>query len=420
MQPLQATGFRTILRNSATLISARVVSKFAMTIFMIVLARRLGTADFGVFSSIVAFIAFFSLVEEFGLTPPMIRRVARSREEGPRILGEIVGLKVSLGVVAYALLMLTSIALGMSPLISAILGVSMVLEILAQTVTRIFEAYERMKDVAIVTIVERSVLCVAGVAAVWLTGSIAVVGIAYVVTFVTSLGIATWLFRRNIGPFRPAFNTAAWGPMMREAMPFLLAGILSTIWTRVDIYFLTSFRTPPEVGSYNAALRVVEAQIFIPVAILGSVFPVLARLRDGPRRDFNRVLGKNFIFLLITGIAAAAGTFVFAGQIISVLFGDQYADSAAILRIFSPMIMLSFLNYLISGALIAMGREILTTITLGLGAVICVTLGFLLIPVDGAPAAGLIKVIAEASTFSIQGAILLLMIFRSRLSGSAS
>jgi O-antigen/teichoic acid export membrane protein len=271
-----------------------------------------------------------------------------------------------------------------------------------------------MKDVAIITIVERSLLCLTGVAAVFLTGSLAMVGVAYLVTFVSSLALSTYLFRRNIGPFRPAFSRAAWAPMMREALPFLTASILSTIWTRVDIYFLTTFRTPAEVGSYNAALRVVEAQIFIPVAILGSVFPVLSRLQGGPPREFNRILGKNFVFLLAAGLTVAAGTYLLSGPIISILFGDGYRDSAAILRIFSPMIVFSFLHYLTSGALVAMGRELLTTLTLGLGAVVCVTLGFIFIPGSGAQAAGLIKVAAEGLSFGIQGAVLVWMIVKSR------
>ena len=385
-----------------------------MTLFMIILARRLGSADFGVFSSVVAFIAFFSLVEEFGITPPMIRRIARAREEGPRILGDIVGLKLVLGSVAYLLLVATSAVAGVSPLIAAVLGLSMIFEILAQTVTRAFEAYERMRDVAIITIVERSLLCVLGVAAVWLTGSLVAVGAAYLVTFVSSLSLSTWLFRRNIGAFRPVFSRSAWWPVMREALPFLTASILSTIWTRVDIYFLTTFRTPAEVGSYSAALRVVEAQIFIPVAILGSVFPVLARLQGGPPREFNRILGKNFVFLLATGVLIAAGTYLFAGQVIAILFGDGYRDSAATLRVFAPMIVFSFLHYLTSGALVALGREMLTTLTLGLGAVLCVTLGFIFIPEGGSHAAGVIKVVAEGTSFGIQGAVLAWMVFHPR------
>lgn len=406
------TSFRRILRNSATLIAARVVSKFAMTLFMIVLARRLGAESFGVYSSIIAFIAFFSLVEEFGLTQPMIRRIARNRGEGTRILGEVLAVKAALGVGAYLLLLGTSIGLGVSPEITAVLGLSMILEILALTVTRAFEAYERMREVAIITIAERSLLCSTGIAAVFLGGSLAWVAAAYLVTFAGSLALATTMFGRAVGPIRVRPPRDGWRPMLREAAPFLVSSVLSIVWTRVDIYLLTSFRSAQEVGWYNAALRVVEAQIFIPVAILGSVFPVLSRLEGGSRAEFNGILGKNFLFLAALGGLIAAGTWLFAPEIIDLLFGVTYIQSAEVLRIFSPMIALAFLNYLFSGALIAMGREVIATITLGLGAAVCVTLGFAAIPAWGAPAAGAIKLGAETVAFLFQGSILLWLVVR--------
>jgi O-antigen/teichoic acid export membrane protein len=136
------------------------------------------------------------------------------------------------------------------------------------------------------------------------------------------------------------------------------------------------------------------------------VFPVLARLQGGSQGEFNRMLGKNFLFLFAAGIVIAAGTYLMAGPIISILFGEQYADSAGMLRILAPMILFSFMHYLTSGALVAMGREILTTLTLCLGAAISVTLGFMFIPASGAHAAGLIKVAAEGVTFVIEGALL--------------
>ena len=340
-----------------------------MTLFMIILARRLGTEEFGVYSSILAFIAFFSLVEEFGLNAPMIRRIARHRDRGAIILGEVFGVKAALGIAAYVMLIVTAIGLGVSPGITAILGLSMIFEILALTVTRAFEAYERMKDVAIITILERALLCLTGVAAVYYGGSLVYVSLAYLFTFACSLILAVTMFKRKVAPFRPRYSRETWKPMLREAVPFLISSILSIVWTRVDIYYLASFRTAAEIGWYTAALRVVEAQIFIPVAILGSVFPVLSRLQGESASGFNRILVKNFVFLLGLGAVIAGATYVFSSEIISLLFGDLYHESAGMLRIFSPMIVFSFLNYLFSGALIAMGRELLATYTTGTAAV---------------------------------------------------
>ncbi len=408
-----ATGFRGILRNSATLIGARIVSKFAMTVFMVILARRLGIEDFGVYSSILAFIAFFSLIEEFGMTPPMIRKISRSRPEGGAILGSVLGLKLILGGFAYAALMIASFWLDISPGITAILGLSMIFEILALTVTRAFEAFERMKYIAVITIIERVLLGVTGLGAVYMGWSLPGLSYAYLFTFLVSLVVSVCLFRRHIAPFELNFPRHEWKALLREAIPFLTASVLSLIWTRSDIYFLTSYRTSAEVGWYTAALRIVEAQIFIPVAILGSVFPVLARLYGPSLSEFTRILVKNFYFLLGVGFILAAGIYLYSAEIVLILFGQDYRESAQILRIYSPVIMFTFVNYLLGGALIAMGRERLATMTLGLGAALCVVCGFYFIPGGGGRAAGYIKLVAEAFSFVFQSLLLIVLLRRS-------
>lgn len=242
------TGFRKILKNSIILIGARITSKFAMTAFMVILARTLGAEAFGVYSSVLAFIAFFALVEEFGLTPPMIRRIAKSPDQGGKILGAVLGLKVILGVLAYLLLMVTSISLNVSPQITAILGISMIFEFLSLTITRAFEAYEKMNYVAIITIVERVVLSVTGIGAVLLAGSLVALSYAYLFTFICSLAIAVHLFRTRVSPFRVHVPRESWKMLVREAGPFVASGFLSIFWTRADIYFLTSFRSPGRSG----------------------------------------------------------------------------------------------------------------------------------------------------------------------------
>ena len=112
------------------------------------------------------------------------------------------------------------------------------------------------------------------------------------------------------------------------------------------------------------------------------------------------------VFGLFAGLLIASVTWLFAPQIVAILFGEGYRESAVILRVFAPVVVFSFLHYLTSGALVAMGRELLTTLTLGIGAAVCIVLGFIYILAEGARAAGLIKVVAEGTSFAIQGGVL--------------
>ena len=95
---------RRILWNSATLIATRSITKIGTTLLVILIARKLGDGQFGVFSSLTAFVSLFGILTEFGLTVPLIRTLAQRAETPGDMLGRVILIKVVLGVCSILLL----------------------------------------------------------------------------------------------------------------------------------------------------------------------------------------------------------------------------------------------------------------------------------------------------------------------------
>ena len=401
-----------VLRNSLTLIATRIATKLATTLVIIFVARRLGSAEFGTLSSLLAFQALFALFEEFGLTVPLIRAIAQNADAPRDLLGRVISLKSALGAAAAMLFVAASTAFHLPRDVATVFAISMFVETMATSVTRSFEGFERMEYVAVITVTERSVFCGAGIAVLLGGGGLIQLAWVFVASNVTALSTGLWLFIRFAG--RPRFTIAKSEAMrlLKEALPFALAALLSVLYNKVDILFLTTYTSAQETGWYNAAMRVVEAQMFIPTAIVASLFPVMSRHARTDLAVFHRLYRRSLLVMVGLGILTMVPTYVASPLIVRVLFGPGYESSTMLLQTLSVMLFFFFSNFLLGNALIALGRERLSTVTIAVGAALSIVLNAAVVPRFGAAGASVVRLIAEVVSFGLQLTLLQLTLRR--------
>lgn len=394
--------FSLVFKNSAILITTRIVTKVATTLLTIYMARTLGDSQFGIFSSVIAFVAFFGLIEEFGLTVPLIRRIARRDKSPGESLGEVVLLKLLLGIPAFLGLTVVARWVDLPLLIVMSFGLNMLFETLNVSVVRSFEGVEKMKNIAIVTLIERTSLCLGGGLVLYNGGGLYGLSLVYIASNLVSLttGLNLWHKEHQRLHLNLSFDHAKL--LLKEALPFAFAGLFSVIYTRLDTLILMSARSSAEIGWYNASYRVTDAQLFVPTAIVASVFPVLSRTFSQSQTEFLGYYRRTFYWLLILGIISGAVTFLFADQIIALFYGSTYKNSVESLRLLSLMVPFYYLNFLTGSALIAIHQEKLSTVTLVVGAIVNTTLNVIFVHQYGQIASSFAKVVSEAFCFIVQ------------------
>ncbi len=396
-----------ILRNSAGLLAVRVLTKLATTLLMILVARLLGEDEFGVLSSILAYAAMFGVVQEMGLTVPMIRRIASRDRDPGALIGEVLGLKFLLSLPALGGFFLAAGWMGVSMPVTLLLAAAMVLEVLNVSLARSFEGVEQVNSIAIVLILERVTLLAGGSFAVARGWGLEGLGVAFVAAYLLSFFTALLLWRRQHSPVEVAISWERAKVLLREALPFVGAAVFSIIYTRIDVILLTAWKPPAEVGMYTAAFRVTEAELFVPTAIVAAMFPALTRTF---REDFKRfaiLLRRSIVIVALVGILIGGVTWLVADFAVRVLYGQAYTPAGAALRILSWMVPLYYVNHLAGSALIAMRREHYSTLTLAVGAASGIGLNILLIKDYGQLGSATAKALTEVLCFLVQAGFLL-------------
>lgn len=390
-------GSRAVL-NTALLLGARIASRLAALVLVLVMARHLGAARYGSYTTLVAYSALVSILTDFGLNILYTREAARDRASLPRYLTTMVAGKLPLLPLGFIALALTAGAAGLGSLVPAgiaLLGVSTYANLLRNT----FYAVGRLEFEAVAILAE-TVIQGAGIVYGAVHGGDAAY---YLLVYAASYGftcayclVVVPLFRLAAG--RPSIDPGLFARWLRLAFPIALGSFLTNVYFKVDVPILAHFRPAAEVGWYTLAYKPFEALQFIPLAVQSVVYPVLSVRFARSQDRLNRSYHEFFRILVLLGLPITAGTFVLARPIgrLFYLFPQSYIS----LRILSLGIVFLFVNSAFTAMLYSVDRQDRFAWTTFAAVVVNIGLNLVLIPHWGYLAASADTVITEAA-FSI-------------------
>lgn len=189
--------------------------------------------------------------------------------------------------------------------------------------------------------------------------------------------------------------------LLHDSWPFILSGTAVMIQSRIDQVMIKAFLGPTEVGHYSAAIRIIELVAFFPVILKASLYPSIENAKKKSNDIYkDRLLNfyrLNFLSFLIIAIPV----FVFAQQIVTLLFGIEYQSAGVLLSLMS--VRLFFANMGIARSVYILSENLMkfSLITMLLGTVVNVGFNYILIPVYGAKGAVLATIISFAVTVFI-------------------
>ncbi|HSG26876.1 MAG TPA: polysaccharide biosynthesis C-terminal domain-containing protein, partial [Candidatus Krumholzibacterium sp.] len=174
----------------------------------------------------------------------------------------------------------------------------------------------------------------------------------------------------------------------RLSAPLAISGASVTIYSLLDKLMIGYFQGASPVGIYSIARNLLETSLFPTFALVMTLRPALAGAWAAGDGDRCRYLVRRSLmdsFFYATCVILVFGCL--SGPLVTGIFSDRFAESARILVIFLPLIMMRSLGSVILPGLIAADRAgTYARLTLA-GAALNFILNILLIPEWGAEGA---------------------------------
>jgi O-antigen/teichoic acid export membrane protein len=332
-----------ILTNVGLRAFADVAGKLASAALYILVARKVGASEYGVFVFALSFVGIVVTFGQLGQDTVLVREVARDHRRLDEYYSNALLSRVFFSVppllIALAVAALVGTK-GHTELVLAFLGLGFVGDALVRVSFGAFQAYERLGFIPVVLISQRWLTTIAAAVALYLGGGIVAVSAIYCVGALGATALAAWLLFRRVA--RPRLHVDLRGivDITRVGLPIGLASIGLIVLSRIDMTMLASYKPSAAVGQYGAAYRLLDTTAFVPWAVSAAVLPTLSRLSPRTPKPVGAVYARSLKLVLAITLPMAVGAALLAGPLISLLYGSGYSPGATALLLLAASIVL--------------------------------------------------------------------------------
>jgi O-antigen/teichoic acid export membrane protein len=350
-RPLVRSAFHLVLGQGATTLMSIVATG--------AIGRSLGAVDFGRWYLLSTIAGFACVLVDWGYAPYVTREVARRSERSGAVMGTVFALRsvtVLLVCAPAAVLTWTFGYGGRMAILSAATIVSWLPMLLLYACTWAFRGRERMDFEALATVLLKALLLVFTVALV-AVGRLTIVGLLIVQAAAGAVALAWALtLYRRLGLRQLQLSSGMARELVLEAAPFFTMSLMISVQPYVDANLLGRLAPAAVVGWYGATAAF-TGTLLAPAVILGStVYPRLARTADDPSA-FGHIVREALRPVLLIAALGAVGTYAFGDFAVALVYkhGD-FLPAGAILRAFSPNLLLVSIDVLLGHTILAAGR----------------------------------------------------------------
>lgn len=403
-----------ILSNTAVQVSGRAIMAVTSIVILKAISGFLSVEGYGMYKGVYDFLAFFGIIADLGLFTIAVREMGRGDRERNFIASNILGMRMTLGVIAMSL---ATIAAFLVPAYSgtpipvgvAVASMAVFLAIMHGTVSSVLQVELKMQY-ATVGLVVGKLLSLGWMMAVifyFFAGDPSDTAfyqllLAGVVGNLFAFGY-TLYYALKYARLRPRFNMEYWKEVMVTSVPYGLALILNMIYFRIDSIMLLMMVGPRENGFYGPAVSILEILSVVPVYFMNSVLPTLSKAVKEGGAKVTRILQLSFDFLYMLGLPMALGLFLLAYPIIFLITQPEFLSrvdegvygSDIGLQILVIAMFFSFLNSVFTYAMVSVNKQNHLLWINGLAATGNVVGNLFVIPVLGFRGAALTSVATE-------------------------
>jgi O-antigen/teichoic acid export membrane protein len=372
-----------IAKNTAFGMLAAGVGGGLQFLSLLIAARYLGVADFGILSYLLAFATIFQFVADFGLSNILVREMTRRPTEVEYLLGGAkalmwvlfgLGLLLLLGVVA--VIPVTAKVKTLSWFIS--MGYLARLNVVAYS--SVLRSKEHMEFNSIAFILHKVVMiCLFGVVIMLKWGLWGIVFADF------SANMFLWIYYSlvvSIGfsPGRLHCDFPLWKSLLAESIPLGSGLILRQSAWQLDMLILGFLVDPVSLGLFSGPFRILMGMSMVSGLLTQPLFPLFVRLAHQAREEFAVVYQRTIKWFCLVSFPLMTVCLAWPGPCIGLFFGKHFLPGAPALMILSLAIFSIFVSVLYPYLFSALGRQTDFVMIMAGAVAARISLEFLLVP----------------------------------------
>jgi O-antigen/teichoic acid export membrane protein len=380
------SGFRKYFANTSWLLGERVL-RMAFSLFVgIYVARYLGPERFGLLSYALSFVWLFSALASFGLEDILVRELVRRPEQRNNLLGTVFWLKVCGSVVmgtAIAAVLLFKAENQQTYWLIAIIALGFLFQA-TNVVEFYFQSQVQSKFTVRAQIIQLLITSLFKIYLVWNQAELIWFAFALMLDQAVVAVLFLIMYRWKIEWF--PFFSFTWTQakrLMRDAWPLIFAGMVVSVYMKIDQVMLKEMLNTKAVGVYAAAVKLCEAWYYVPIVITASLFPVIISSKQKSDTLYQQRMQKLYDLMVWVSVTVAIPTTFLADWIIIVLYGNDFETSATVLRIYIWAGVFTFLGHASFKWLVTENLQRYSFYVLTIGAIINIGSNLLLVPIYG-------------------------------------
>ena len=269
----------------------------------LIVARQLGTLDYGSFAFVFNLLGLLGLLADFETTRVVMAELGRGGDEAlSHVAGRFIVFRVALGTVTYVLALVIVLVgpYSHSEVIGvAIGGLSFFVASASWSLISICQAKQWLRTVAVALVAGGVVqfVCILGI---HFSGHATMV--RYIVPYVLSDAVVlVWIAvaLRGTVSLRPRLDVAAWRRWFVDATPLAIGSALGTLYFRIDGVMITLVlhgdASRVALALYQTGYKFSDLLAFLAPALIAASLPLFAAAWPDDHERFRRIFRQTFV-----------------------------------------------------------------------------------------------------------------------------
>lgn len=385
------------MRNTGWLLFEQIFRMGLSLIVTSLMARYLGTHDFGVLNYSLAFILIFTKMSNLGIDIIIVNEIIKNRTETGKIIGTTIYLRLISSCVSIFLLFLIIQYINPNDtllFIITILQSISLLFIIFDSIDYWFQSNLQSKYIVISKSVAFTIVSIWRLSLIFFEKPITYFAAATVIEAIVISSFVIAFYIRFKGP-KLHFSFKIAKQLLSKSYYHFIAGLLIIVYTQIDKIMLGNMTGGSTVGIYSAAMVVSSLWLFVPNALIESASPLIMSAKSESEYSYRKKNKQLYCAIIWIGLGASIVITLLSKQITLLIYGNEFIDSVHVLTILIWSRVFSLIGTTKAIWLTVENLGKYQVYFVGIAACINIVLNIILIPIYGAIGAAIATLIAE-------------------------